>query len=39
MMYVFLSLSGPGTLPPDWPEQSGESVQTDHQELVREGDV
>ncbi len=31
--------SGPGTLPSDWPEQSGESIQTDHQELIREGNV
>lgn len=32
-------MSGPGTLPSDWPEQSGESLPADHQELVREGDV
>lgn len=42
LVLVLLSdclLSGPGTLSSDWPEQSCQSIQTNHQELIREGNV
>lgn len=36
---MFGFLSGSGSVPSDRTEQSGESLQTDHQKLVREGNV